>query len=287
MYIRNCPKCNKELTYKSKSNLNRAIRNSVICRNCSQLEQKNDVSYLERNEKISNARKEYFKNIDEEEHKRQIEKFSESIRNTYLNKSYEWKEKWKETCSKTSKERWSDDNYKERVSNKIKDNNWSKREDKEEIIQKSILKKIEKYGKSNGLGKCKQFIVEDLICDGTHEKFYVEYLLLEGKKLPKNTKSIKTDFGYYTPDFEFDEFYVDIKSTFTLKVLLGFSSYSKNKKSNPKQLLKIKYIDKNFKPIKIILVDVRQNEIIEFSIDDILNLKEDDIDKRNFKSIKD
>ena len=33
MYIRNCPKCNKELTYKHKSNLNRAIRNSVICRN--------------------------------------------------------------------------------------------------------------------------------------------------------------------------------------------------------------------------------------------------------------
>jgi len=36
-----------------------------------------------------------------------------------------------------------------------------------------------------------------------------------------------------------------------------------------------------------VLVDVRQNEIIEFSIDDILNLKEDDIDKKNFKSIKD
>ena len=154
MYIRNCPKCNKELTYEHKSNLNRAIRNSVICRNCSQLEQKNDDSYLERNEKISKARKEYFKNI-EEEHKRQIAKFSESIRNTYLNKSDEWKEKWKETCSRTSKEKWSDDNYKERVSNKMKNNNWSKRDDKEEIIQKSINTKIDKYGKSNVLGRCK------------------------------------------------------------------------------------------------------------------------------------
>jgi hypothetical protein len=255
MYIRNCPKCNKELTYKHKSNLNRAIRNSVICRNCSQLEQKNDDSYLERNEKISNARKEYFKNIDKVEHQRQIDKFSEGIRNT---------------------------SYKKRVSEKMKDNNWSNRIDKDEIIQKSILTKIEKYGKSNGLGKCKQFIVENLICDGTHEKFYIEYLLLEGKNLPTNTKSIKTDFGYYTPDFEFDEFYVDIKSTFTLKVLLGFSSYSKTKKSNPKQLSKIKYINENIKPIKILLVDVKQNEITEFSIDDILNLKEDDIDRQNF-----
>jgi hypothetical protein len=287
MYIRNCPKCNKELTYKHRSNLNRAIRNSVICRNCSQLEQKNNDSYLERNEKISKARKEYFKNIDEEEHKRQISKFSESIRNTYLNKSDEWKEKWKETCSRTSKEKWSDDNYKERVSNKIKDNNWSKRDDKEEIIQKVINTKINKYGRSNGFGRCKQFIINDIKCDGTHEMVYIENLVSENKKLPKNTKSIKTDFGYYTPDFEFDEFYVDIKSTFTLKVLLGFSSYSKNKKSNPKQLLKIKYIDKNVKPIKIIIVDVRQNEIKEFSVDDILNLKEDDIDKKNFKSIKD
>ena len=287
MYIRNCPKCNKELTYKHRSNLNRAIRNSVICRNCSQLEQKNNDSYLERNEKISKARKEYFKNIDGEEHKRQISKFSESIRNTYLNKSDEWKEKWKETCSRTSKEKWSDDNYKERVSNKIKDNNWSKRDDKEEIIQKVINTKINKYGRSNGFGRCKQFIINDIKCDGTHEMVYIENLVSENKKLPKNTKSIKTDFGYYTPDFEFDEFYVDIKSTFTLKVLLGFSSYSKNKKSNPKQLLKIKYIDKNVKPIKIIIVDVRQNEIKEFSVDDILNLKEDDIDKKNFKSIKD
>jgi hypothetical protein len=165
MYIRNCPKCNKELTYKHKSNLNRAIRNSVICRNCSQLEQKNDDSYLERNEKISNARKEYFKNIDKVEHQRQIDKFSEGIRNTYQNRSDDWKEEWKKTCSRTSKEKWSDTSYKKRVSEKMKDNNWSNRIDKDEIIQKSILTKIEKYGKSNGLGKCKQFIVENLICD--------------------------------------------------------------------------------------------------------------------------
>ena len=283
MYIRNCPKCNKELTYKSKSNFNRAVRNLVICRNCSQQEQKNNENYSDRNEKISIARKEYFKNIDKLEHQRQIDKFSEGIRNTYQNKSDNWKEEWKKTCSRTSKEKWSDTSYKKRVSEKMKDNNWSNRVDKDEIIQKSILTKIEKYGKSNGLGKCKQFTVENLICDGTHEKFYIEYLISEGKNLPINTKSIKTDIGYYTPDFEYNDYYVDIKSLFTLKVLLGFSSYSKNKKSNPKQLLKIKYISKNIKPVKIILIDVIKNELLELSIDDILKLNENEINKDIFK----
>lgn len=283
MYIRNCPKCNKELTYKSKSNFNRAVRNLVICRNCSQQEQKNNESYSDRNKKISIARKEYFRNIDKEEHQRQIDKFSEGIRNTYENKSDDWKEEWKKTCSRTSKEKWSDPSYKERVSEKIRNNNWSKRSDKEDIIQKCILTKIEKYGKSNGFGKCSQFLVNGLLCDGTHEKFYIEWLLSEGKDIPVSVNSIKTDIGFYTPDFEFDEYYVDVKSFFTLKVLLGFSSYSKTKKSNPKQLLKMKYINDIIKPIKIILVDITENKLVELTIDNIIKLKENEINKNIFK----
>lgn len=283
MYNRNCPLCNKDLIYKLKSGLLRAERKQTICRNCSQLEQKKSESYSERNEKISKFRKEYFKNIDKEEHQRQIDKFSEGIRNTYENKSDDWKEEWKKTCSRTSKEKWSDPSYKEKVSEKIKNNNWSKRSNKEDIIQRGILTKIEKYGKSNGLGKCIQFLVNGLVCDGTHEKFYIEWLLSEDEDIPVGVNSIKTDIGFYTPDFEFDEYYVDVKSIFTLKVLLGFSSYSKTKKSNPKQLLKIKYINDNIKPIKIILVDITKNQLVELSINNILKLKENEINKNIFK----
>lgn len=286
MFIRLCPNCNSEIKYTCKSNYNRALRGNKTCKSCSQQDQKNNENYSDRNEKISIARKEYFKNIDKVEHQRQIDKFSEGIRNTYQNRSDDWKEEWKKTCSRTSKEKWSDISYKKRVSEKMKDNNWSNRIDKEEIIKKVILTKIEKYGKSNGLGKCKQFIVEDLICDGTHEKFYIEYLTSEGKYLPINTKSIKTDMGYYTPDFEYDDFYVDIKSIFTLKVLLGLSSYSKTKKSNPKQLLKMKFISENIKPVKIILIDVVENDLLELTIDDILKLKENEINKDIFKKFK-
>lgn len=158
MFIRLCPNCNSEIKYTHKSNYNRALRGNKNCKSCSQQEQKNNENYSDRNKKISIARKEYFKNIDKVEHQRQIDKFSEGIRNTYQNRSDEWKEEWKKTCSRTSKEKWSDVSYKKRVSEKIKDNNWSNRVDKDEIIQKSILTKIEKYGRSNGLGKCKQLL---------------------------------------------------------------------------------------------------------------------------------
>jgi hypothetical protein len=101
--------------------------------------------------------------------------------------------------------------------------------------------------------------------------------------LPINTGPIKTEFGYYKPDFEYDDFFVDVKSTFTLKVLLGLSSYSKNKKSNPKQLLKI---SENIKPIRIILVDIKQKEFLELTLDTILKLKENEINKDIFKLYK-
>jgi hypothetical protein len=34
-WVRNCPKCNKELTYKNKNQLNKSIRNHTTCKSCS------------------------------------------------------------------------------------------------------------------------------------------------------------------------------------------------------------------------------------------------------------
>lgn len=286
MYIRLCPNCNCQIEYASRGNYNRANRGEKTCKSCTQQRIKNEDWYIERNNKISIGRIEYWNNISEDEKNAQIKKMANSISEKYQNRPDEWKENWKSTCSFTSKEKWSDPSYKERVSNKIKQNNWSKRIDKSEIIQKSISTKIEKYGKSNGLGRCEEFIVGNLLCDGTHEKFYIESILSKGDGLPINTEPIKTEFGYYKPDFEYDDFFVDVKSTFTLKVLLGLSSYSKNKKSNPKQLLKIKYISENIKPIRIILVDITQKEFLELTLDNILKLKENEINKDIFKLYK-
>lgn len=283
MYIRLCPNCNCKIEYTNKGNYNRANRGKKTCKSCTQQKIKREDWYIERNKKISISKIEYWNNIPLCEKNAQIKKMANSISEKYQNKPDDWKEEWKKTCSRTSKEKWSDLSYKEKVSEKIKNNNWSKRPDKEDIIQKVILTKIEKYGKSNGLGRCSEFLVEGLICNGTHEKFYIEWLISEGKDIPVSANSIKTEIGFYTPDFEFDEYYIDVKSIFTLKVLLGFSSYSKNKKSNPKQLSKMKYINDNIKPIKIILVDISESKLVEFSIDNILKLNENEINKNIFK----
>ena len=34
-WVRNCPKCNKELTYKNKNQLNKSIHNHTTCKSCS------------------------------------------------------------------------------------------------------------------------------------------------------------------------------------------------------------------------------------------------------------
>jgi len=259
-YVKNCPQCSNTIEFTCKGNLNRSIRNNKVCKSCAQENLKKSSTYSDRNKKISEGRIEYFNNLSESEHNLQKDKMSNSISEKYKNRSNEWKNNWKEICSITTSKRWEDPEYKKRVSNTMKDNNWSKREDSKEIYQKSIDTKIQKYGKSSGHGKCKYYKVDEVICYGLSEKKYIDYLYSNNLELPKNTNAIKTPIGYYTPDFEFEDFFIEVKSTFTFNVLIGIQSYSKTKKSNPLQLEKIKWISDNIKPIKIFIVD---NNVIE------------------------
>lgn len=70
-------------------------------------------------------------------------------------------------------------------------------------------------------GSSKNFIVAGLNCQGTYEKKYIESLVKQNKELPTKVKSIKTPYGYYTPDFEFKDYYVEIKSLYTFEVCIG------------------------------------------------------------------
>lgn len=57
---------------------------------------------------------------------------------------------------------------------------------------------------------------------GTYEVAFLQKLINEGKSLPKaEIKKIKTPFGMYTPDFEFEDRLIEIKSCFTIKVCKG------------------------------------------------------------------
>ncbi len=112
-------------------------------------------------------------------------------------------------------------------------------------------------------GICKRSIINGLICDGTYEKFYIEKLIKEKKKLPKNSESINTPFGVYYPDFLNDKSLIEIKSDYTYDVLIGKKKSRWTKNYDTTQLKKIKWVNDNVMPVDILVVDKRNNKIIK------------------------
>lgn len=89
---------------------------------------------------------------------------------------------------------------------------------------------------------------------GNKEKFYIESLVSGGTDLPRNCTHINTPIGRYTPDFEYDDYYVEIKGGGTWKVLLGKESYIRGGKCSDLQWRKIQWVASNVKPIKIFII---------------------------------
>lgn len=92
-------------------------------------------------------------------------------------------------------------------------------------------------------GRCKFFNVAGLRAQGRYELAYILNLINNGLKLPKKAKTITTPYGFYTPDFEFEDCFVEIKSTYTIKTSKSLG-----------QMKKIKWVDTNIKKIKIIIL---------------------------------
>jgi len=260
-YIRKCPLCSISMDYSSKSNFMRAKNKNSTCRSCSCKEKwKNE----EMRKRHSVSRKKYLSEMSEEERARIDSKISDANKMIYKERSEEWKNEWKKICSLESSKRWIDPEYKLKLSNSMKKNNWSKREDSEEIKSKQLKTRLEKNGGlyTKNHGRCQMHVIKNIKCYGSFEKKYIEILLKNNLCLPKNVeKSIETNIGTYTPDFEFDKFYVEVKSRFTYEVLIGNKSYSKSKKSNPKQAEKIKWVSQNIKEVRIAIID---GETIEY-----------------------
>jgi len=76
MYTRNCPQCGKELSYKGKSGLNRAIRNNSVCQTCNKKgktrseEARRNISEAKKGEKHPN----YGKTFSEESRRKLSER---------------------------------------------------------------------------------------------------------------------------------------------------------------------------------------------------------------------
>lgn len=107
------------------------------------------------------------------------------------------------------------------------------------------LKRLNERGFENKGGRCKWYEYKGLKVQGRYELYF---LMTSKLKLTK-PKPIKTPFGFYTPDFETNDFYIEIKSTYTFKTC-----------RNTKQFDKIKWVNDNIKKVKIKII---QETVVE------------------------
>lgn len=89
---------------------------------------------------------------------------------------------------------------------------------------------------------------------GSYEVAYLQKLFSSGNKLPIPANKVKTPFGLYFPDFEYDDKFLEIKSEFTWKVCKGELPNPKGKLDD-KQHRKILWTRENIKPVEIIILD--------------------------------
>jgi hypothetical protein len=112
----------------------------------------------------------------------------------------------------------------------------------------NIRKHLKNNVNSKGLNidngaRCKFYEIAGLRCQGKWELAYINSLIKNDKPLPTKAKTITTPFGFYTPDFEFEEKFIDVKSTYTLKTCIK----SKQKK-------KIDWVSNNVKKVKLVVL---------------------------------
>ena len=99
--------------------------------------------------------------------------------------------------------------------------------------------------------KAKIRTIRGLKCQGRKEEWYINSLKGD---LPAKAKFIQTPIGRYTPDFEYDDKYIEIKGGGTWKVLLGQESYIRGGKISDLQWRKIQWVAANIKPVHIIII---------------------------------
>jgi len=97
-------------------------------------------------------------------------------------------------------------------------------------------KKNNERGFENKGGRCQFYQVDGIVLQGRYELVY--YLGCSEK--PKRAPRIKTPFGWYSPDFEFEDRFVEIKSIYTIKTCIANGQYKK-----------IAWVRKNIKNIEI------------------------------------
>jgi len=115
---------------------------------------------------------------------------------------------------------------------------------------------MSRLGNCNNVTGPKSMFISTIIgiVQGSYELAYLQKLLNDGLTLPFKCGKVKTKYGSYFPDFEYLDRFVEVKSPFTWDVCRGKQPNGKGIKSNI-QNKKIKWTNKNIKPVEIIVLD--------------------------------
>jgi hypothetical protein len=92
-----------------------------------------------------------------------------------------------------------------------------------------------------------------LKCQGKKELRFIKECERYKRPIPTKAKRILTPYGYYTPDFEYPDRYIEVKCLGTLRVLYGLIAYKGIGKLSTLQLEKILWVNSNIKPVHIIV----------------------------------
>lgn len=104
------------------------------------------------------------------------------------------------------------------------------------LNMKRNANRLHSEGFENKGGRCQFYQVDGVIIQGRYElAFYISCV-----EKPKRAPRIKTPFGWYSPDFEFEDRFVEIKSNYTIKTCIANGQYKK-----------IAWVRKNIKNIEI------------------------------------
>ena len=120
-------------------------------------------------------------------------------------------------------------------------------------IREKLNKRIE-AGEINGSPKSSIYDYKGYKVQGRSELKWIKenyHLISQSKK-----KGINTPYGYYFPDFETKDYYVEVKSRYTYELML-----------NKPQFKKIKFVSDTYKPVKLYIDDGNTWEIIHAGIE--------------------
>lgn len=115
-----------------------------------------------------------------------------------------------------------------------------------------MIKKLKIKPKRKKKIRPKKTTLKGLKCGSNKELRFLKECIKKNT-LPSKPNRIETPYGFYTPDFEFPDKYIEVKSLHTFKVMLGEKSYIKDGNTSDLQFQKIKWVANNVKKIDIIL----------------------------------